>query len=117
MKEELIKIIGDLKKDGVLGAAFVKKNGNILATELPKLVNDETFAIMMATMMGAAHTVNTGLELGDINNISVNSHRGKIVIISINEDVFLASIIDHSYKVDDFVSKVKTLCQDLNEYY
>lgn len=103
------KIIDSTKNAGVLGSTIISRNGDIIRAELPSGVHRETFSIMMATIQGAAQTVNNDLEMGTTNSIVIDSNRGKLIIIGTGKNEFVAMITDHTFDVSEFVERIKEL--------
>ena len=91
-KEELDKILLDLKATGdVLGASVVSKDGLVIASDISG-TNPETFAAMSAAMAGAAETAAAELKQGGVNQIIVDAKKGKLVTINAGENALLVVI-------------------------
>ncbi len=111
--ENMEKILDYLKEEGVLGTAIISKNGDILTSDLKSNVSDETFALMMATILGAAQTVNTDLGMGPSNIIVIYSQRGKIIIATIGKKEFVAIITERNFNSTELFHKL----EDINKRF
>jgi len=82
-KEKLIEILHELKKVGdILGGSVISRDGLVIASDLSKDVDEETFAAMSAAMQGAAETAVSELKQGELNQIIIDADKGKIITIS-----------------------------------
>ena len=89
-KERLIEILQTLKKIGeVLGSSVISRDGLIIASDLSKDIDEETFAAMSAAMQGAAETAVSELKQGELNQIIIDAEKGKIITISAGEKAIL----------------------------
>ena len=73
--------------------AMMARDGVVLNHDLPEGVHQETFAIMCATMLGAAHTLNSEFPEGDVERIVLEAGRYRVVIIGIDQDFLIAIVV------------------------
>ena len=74
-------ILQDIKKlDGVDATAVVSRDGILVGAEIPPEVHGETFAIMSATMLGAAITANSELNKNMPTKVIVESDDGMTIV-------------------------------------
>ncbi len=89
-KGMLEKILHDLKSTGdVEASAIVSRDGLLMARDIPREINGETFAAMSATMLGAAETAINELKKGGVNRIIVESKQAKILASGAGEKALL----------------------------
>ncbi len=100
------------EKKGVMGSAIVTRDGMVLVGDLPSSIHNETFAIMCATMFGAAHTVNSDLDIGSPDMIVVDAKRGSLVIANAGKRELLAVILEEDYAVTEFVDIIQKAIDD-----
>jgi len=80
-RETLQPILADLRAiKGVEAVAVVSRDGLLLAADVPNDVHGETFAIMSATMLGAAITANSELNKNMPHKVVVHSEDGHTTI-------------------------------------
>jgi len=85
-KEKLIEVLRSLRKIGdIRGSSVISRDGLIIASDLLKDIDEDTFAAMSAAMQGAAETAVSELKQGTLNQIIVDAGKGKIVTISAGE--------------------------------
>jgi hypothetical protein len=74
-------ILHEIKKlDGVDATAVVSRDGILVGAEIPPEVHGETFAIMSATMLGAAITANSELNKNMPSKVVVESDDGVCIV-------------------------------------
>jgi hypothetical protein len=84
--EKLGEILRELKKGGGIEAsAVVSRDGILMASDIPDDVHGETFAIMSATMLGAAITANSELRKKLPDRIIVESGDGRTIVAGAGE--------------------------------
>ncbi len=84
--EKLGEILRELKKiGGIEASAVVSRDGILMASDIPDDVHGETFAIMSATMLGAAITANSELRKKQPDRIIVESGDGRTIVAGAGE--------------------------------
>ena len=74
-------ILQEIKKhEGVDATAVVSRDGILVGAEIPPEVHGETFAIMSATMLGAAITANSELNKNMPSKVIVESDDGFTIV-------------------------------------
>ncbi len=92
-KEKLVEILSGLKEIGdIQGSSVVSRDGLVIASDLSKDVDEETFAAMSAAMQGAAETAVSELKQGELNQIIVDAKKGKILTISAGRLAILVAL-------------------------
>ncbi len=72
--------------------ALVSREGLPVASKLPGAVHEETFAIMSATMLGAASTVSNELKGDEPEFISVKSSNFETFLSGVTKDLLVVLI-------------------------
>ncbi len=89
-KEKLTEILQSLRKIGdIQGSSVISRDGLVIASDLSKSVDEETFAAMSAAMQGAAETAVDELKQGNLNQIIIDANKGKIITLSAGEKAIL----------------------------
>ena len=73
--------------------AYMTRDGTVLAHDLPEGVHHDTFAIMCATILGAAHTMNSEFPEGDIERIVVEAGRYRVLVNGFDQDTLIALVL------------------------
>jgi predicted regulator of Ras-like GTPase activity (Roadblock/LC7/MglB family) len=90
-------VIKDLKtRIGGIAAALVSRDGLVLYADVPAGVYTETFAIMCATILGAAATANTELNRAPPEKIVIEGNDSKTVIVGSGKKALLVAVVDQS---------------------
>ncbi len=117
MKDELKKVLRDLKDDDVLGVALVDKKGNLIESDLPSDIHDETFGMMSATIMGASCRASPKLSEGGVKRSIVHSQEGNIILSNTEKNIILSVLIDGSSDVDTYTEKVDAAVNEIKEIF
>ncbi len=79
--EKLSKVLSDLMKTGAIESSVIASRDGLLMVSYMQKGDDETFAAMSATMLGAAETASTELEKGVPDRVIVESNDGKLIAV------------------------------------
>ncbi len=94
--EDVNTVIKKLKEDLQAHAcALVSRDGLVLSAEVPNGVYTETFAIMCATILGAAATANTELSRAPPDQIVVEGPDSKTLIVGSGKKALLVAVVNH----------------------
>jgi len=89
-KEQLETVLSNLKKvGGILSSAVISRDGLLVASDLTKTVDADTFAAMSAAMEGAAETAVSELKQGELKQIIVDADAGKLITLSAGKKAIL----------------------------
>ncbi|HKN07159.1 MAG TPA: roadblock/LC7 domain-containing protein [Thermoplasmata archaeon] len=81
---------------GGIATALVARNGVVLFAELPAGVSAETFAIMCATIFGAAATADSELNRRPPERILLEGSDSTTVIVGRGDRALLVAVVDRS---------------------
>lgn len=100
-------VIKDLKtKINGLASALVSRDGLVLYADVPAGVYTETFAIMCATILGAAATANTELNRSPPEKIVIEGNDSKTIIVGSGKKALLVAVVDQSADVTQVAEEV-----------
>jgi predicted regulator of Ras-like GTPase activity (Roadblock/LC7/MglB family) len=93
---QLINIIDVLQtSNAVNAAAVIRRDGVLMASNLPANFKEkDVFAMMSATILGAAKKISTKHALGIPSRIIVETHEGNIVISGAGTKALLVCLIN-----------------------
>ncbi len=117
MDNRLKKVLKKLKKDGALGVALVDKKGNLIESDLPPDVHDETFGIMSATIIGASCRASPRLRKGGVKRSIVHSQEGNIILSNTEGNMILSVLVEESKDVDALLEKVDSAVTEILEQF
>ncbi len=90
-------VIKDLKtRIGGIATALVSRDGLVLYADVPAGVYTETFAIMCATILGAAATANTELNRAPPERIVIEGNDSKTIIVGSGKKALLVAVVDQT---------------------
>jgi predicted regulator of Ras-like GTPase activity (Roadblock/LC7/MglB family) len=90
-------VIKDLKQRiGGIATALVSRDGLVLYADVPSGVYTETFAIMCATILGAAATANTELNRAPPDRIIIEGHDSKTIVVGSGKKALLVAVVDQN---------------------
>ena len=95
LKPDLEKILKDLLEDlkeDVVGCAFIRLNGSMIAAKLPSGEDEQKIATLSATINDAANKLCGSLKRGELLRTLIEGSDGKIVFMPIGRSVVLAAV-------------------------
>jgi uncharacterized protein len=100
-------VIKDLKaRIGGTATALVSRDGLVLFADVPAGVYTETFAIMCATILGAAATANTELNRAPPDRIVIEGNDSKTIIVGSGKKALLVAVVDKTADVTKVLEEV-----------
>ncbi|MFW9867064.1 MAG: roadblock/LC7 domain-containing protein [Candidatus Thorarchaeota archaeon] len=78
----------------IIGAALVNRNGLLVASRLPRDIDDRKFCAMAATMFGAIETATLTLDSNHINSLTVEFNEFQLIIVDVNKQIILVSLLE-----------------------
>ena len=105
-------VIKDLKaRIGGIATALVSRDGLVLYADVPAGVYTETFAIMCATILGAAATANTELNRAPPEQIVIQGNDSRTVIVGSGKKALLVAVIDQTADVTKVLAEVTKVAE------
>jgi uncharacterized protein len=108
-------VIKDLKtRVSAIAIAMISRDGQVLYADVPAGVYTETFAIMCATVLGAAVTANTELGRAPPERIMIEGNDSTTLIVGSGTKALLIAMVDRMadvVKVGSEVTKFADLLQ------
>ncbi len=93
-KDALLRLLKGLGSIGdVEGSAIVTRDGLLIASDLPKDIDAETFAAMSATMVGAAETAIAELKKGTVERVIAEGRDSKLITKGAGPNAVLVSMV------------------------
>lgn len=93
-KSKLESVLAKLKAVGDIEAsAVVRRDGLIIADNLPGSINNRTVAAMSAAIVGTAETSSAELQRGRFLQVIVESEKGKLVATGAGQLAILVCLI------------------------
>ena len=124
MKEEnyrkLAKKLRNLERfdAAIVGAAIVHRNGLLIASRLPLDIDDRKFGAMVAALLNGMESAIDSFKNKKIRHITVEMDQTQILILSIDDDLFLASLIEMEcnfglilVELEEFIKKIEPIIQ------
>ena len=94
-KDRLMGILKGLSSVGDIdGSAIVTRDGLLIASDLPRDLDAETFAAMSATMIGAAETAVGELKKGTISRVIAEGKETKLITEGAGPSAVLVSMVN-----------------------
>ncbi|MFB6203110.1 MAG: roadblock/LC7 domain-containing protein [Candidatus Nanohaloarchaea archaeon] len=86
--EESLDELDDVQ--GVKGAAVVRRDGLLIASNLKQEIDDDQVGAMTASTVGSGETASGALNMGDVEQVTVESEEGKLVSTGAGEQAILS---------------------------
>ena len=96
--------------------AIMARDGVVLKAELPDGVHHETFAIMCATMLGAALTLNSEFPEGDVERIVIEAGRYRVIVIGMDIESLISIIVPRNMDLSSllvYIQKIRKQAEGL----
>jgi len=78
-KDKLIELLKEMQEiGGINGSIVVSRDGLVIASNITE-IDADTFAAMSAAMQGAAETAASELKQGEVDQIIIETRKGKII--------------------------------------
>jgi len=78
----------------IIGTALVNRNGLLIASKLPRDIDDRKFCAMAATMFGAIETAASTLGSKFVDNLTVEFNDFQLIIMGADEQLILVSLLN-----------------------
>ena len=93
-KERLDGILEELGQIGeIVGTAIISRDGLPIASNVGKK-DAETFAAMSAAMQGAAETAAAELDQGEVEQVIIETAKGKVISVGAGKKAILVILAD-----------------------
>jgi len=93
-KVKLENFLGELSQTGDIEAsAIVRRDGLMIASDLPSKVDARTIAAMAAALVGTAETTSGELARGNFKQVIVESELGKVVSVGAGKLAVLVCLV------------------------
>ncbi len=89
--------------------AIAARDGVTLSAELPDGVHSETFGIMCATLLGAAHTLNSEFPEGDVERVIVEAGRYRVMVMGLDGEILLALIVPRNMDLSSLLVYIQKI--------
>lgn len=96
--------------------AYVARDGVVISQDLPDGVHQDTFAIMCATMLGAAHTLNSEFPDSEVERIILESGRYRMLLVGLDQDSIVALVVPRNLDISAllvYLQKIKKQAEQL----
>lgn len=115
MAEDYKGMLKELRGDGVKSSAIISRDGLVIASDLDNGSYVETFAIMCATLMGAAVTANMELKRGAPDKVTVESLDGKMLILSAGRKAVIVTVIGSGVDEGHVTKRMEKIAASLRQ--
>lgn len=78
----------------ILGTTLVNRNGLLIASKLPRDIDDRKFCAMAATMFGAIETAASTIGSKFVDNLTVEFNDFQLIIMGADEQLILVSLLN-----------------------
>ncbi|HTT44915.1 MAG TPA: roadblock/LC7 domain-containing protein [Thermoplasmata archaeon] len=100
-------LLGDLKnRIGAIATALVSRNGLVVHAEMPSGGHAETFAVMCATILGAAATARSEVGRTPPERIVVEGGGSQLIMVPAGRQALLVAAVDESTELRAVVDEV-----------
>jgi predicted regulator of Ras-like GTPase activity (Roadblock/LC7/MglB family) len=114
--DKIDKLLSDLKNvGGVMACAAVSRDGLLIRSLMQNEQYVESLAAMSATMLGAAETATTHVEIGIPSRVIVESDNGKLIVIGAGPKALLILLANKNNGLGLILLELDKSAQKLKE--
>ncbi len=114
-EEKLNEPLDDLDDvQGIKGAAVVRRDGLLIASNLGQDIDDDQVGAMTASTVGSGETASDALNMGEVNQVTIESEEGKLISTGAGDEGILTILAEEDVnmglikvEMEDAVDKVK----------
>ena len=99
----------------IIGIAIANRNGLLTTSILPIDVDERKFGAMAATMFGAIETAALTLGSDTVNNITVEFNNYQIIVMGIDDQVILVSMLDINTNLGIFFIEIEEAIKNIKK--
>lgn len=96
-----------------IASAIVSRDGILLASDVPPGVYTETFAIMCATILGAAVTANSELKKGIPERIVIEGKDSKTIIIGAGKKSLIVAVVSPQVEMQKVITELSKISENI----
>ena len=113
----ITKILKDLESGTpeIEASAIVSVDGLIVASALPKDVEEDRVAAMSAAMLSLGETTAQELRRGSLDQVFIRGEKGYVLLISAGEDAVLTSLVRKEAKLGLIFLDMKRAVEDISK--
>ncbi len=112
LKEELKKF---KKLSGVMGSAIVRRDGLMILSDLSSGVNSKAVAAMSAAIVGTSETASKELKIGDMEEVLIESNKGKLVSIGAGPEAIFVAITKKKINLGLILIEMKKVAEKISK--
>lgn len=115
--ENMTKILKDLESGtpDIEASAIVSVDGLIVASALPKDVEEDRVAAMSAAMLSLGERTAQELNRGNLDQVFIRGEKGYVLLISAGEDAVLTSLVRKEAKLGLIFLDMKRAVEDISK--
>jgi len=98
---------------GAIASAVISRDGLMIASDLPDGVSMETFAIMCATLLGAASTANSELHVGTPQSVIVESEGARMILMGAGRKTLIVGVVGRRGDLKLAMQKMESLAETI----
>jgi predicted regulator of Ras-like GTPase activity (Roadblock/LC7/MglB family) len=100
---------------GVAGAAIVARNGLLIASELPRDIDERRLGAMTATMMGAVETTGVTLNKGSVRRVIAEVEHATIVAMGAGPKALIVCTAENSVNLGMLMLEMEEQAKHVTE--
>ena len=97
----------------IVGTAIVNRNGLLIASKLPRDIEDRKFCAMAATMFGAIETAASTLGSNSVTNLTVEFNDFQLIIMAADEQTIMVSLLNLNANLGLLLIEIEEIIKNL----
>jgi predicted regulator of Ras-like GTPase activity (Roadblock/LC7/MglB family) len=102
----------------IIGSAIVNRNGLLIASRMPREIDERKLGALSATIFEAIETATSSLKNNKINNLTIEYQDYQVIIFEIDYNTILVSLVDFNInlgllfiEIEEIIKNVKKLVE------
>lgn len=98
---------------GSIASAVISRDGLVIAADMPEGVSVETFAIMCATLLGAASTAHSELRISTPKHVIVEGEDAKLLAVGAGRKALIVTVVGRRGDANLALKKLDELAETI----
>lgn len=112
LKEELKKF---RKLSGVIGSGIMRRDGLMIMSDFPGVVNSRGVAAMAAAIVGTSETASKELKIGDMQEVLIQSSKGNLISIGAGSESIFVALTKKNASLESVLGEMKKISKRISK--
>jgi len=117
MANRVREILSELKTSSsdIIGGAVVQVDGLVVASSLPRKIDEDLVGGMSASMLGVGERISSELMMSEMKQVYVRSPDGVVIVNALGLEQALVMLVSHDAKLGLVLLEMKRAVEKLTQ--